>query len=399
MRILGEETEEKLHALESARGWKRSGLIAPEQLAPIEAALGPLPVQGGWAVRLLLFGFVLSARAAFNTFFTWSFFGRSVWDGSGRLDLAAYYLLSAPVLYLVGEFAARRWRLYRFGVEEGLMAGALINLWTGLALQFLGSSSWDLEHKSLVIAGPLALACAWLYARAGYAWAAFGAAAALAIAVLGRFTGWTENGVRLLACGLFAAMLAASFLRRATSAHDRFGWQALQATLFLMGCLVLNVKLEHAFDISWTPARGGGNFYWWSFFMIFFLPSLALGWAVPRRHRSMLAAGFMAALVGVVSVKPYLGLARHAWDPAVLGLSLMCLSIYLRRWLDAGPDGQRGGWTAKPLIVGRNDGPDMMSLVAAATAASAGGAGPAPEQKGFTGQGGSSGGAGAGGSF
>jgi hypothetical protein len=134
MRILGEETEQNLYQLEVARGWKRSRLIAPEQLATCEAALGPLPGQAGWAVRLLLFGFALGARGAFNTFVTWSFLGGSMFGSGDRGRLSAYFLATAAPLYLLGEWIIRRHRLYRFGVEEGVMAGALVQLCTGLIL-------------------------------------------------------------------------------------------------------------------------------------------------------------------------------------------------------------------------------------------------------------------------
>lgn len=397
MRILSTETESRLYALEAARGWKRSGLISSEQLPAIEEGLGELPAQAGWAVRLLLFGFALCARGALNTFAAWTLFGRPAWSSGPRRDLAAYYFLTAPVFYLLGEWALRRWRLYRFGAEEGLLTGALLSLATGLAFQF-GETPWRLDDVSLIVGLPLSLACAWLYVRAGYAWAAFGAAAALIFAVLGLCTDWSEHGVRALAAGLFAALLGFSFLRRQVSDHDRLGWQSLQASLFMMACFVLNLRLERLADLAGTKAPDGGPFYWATFVLIALLPAAALAWAVRRRHRPMLAAGMIAALVAVISVKPYLGLARHAWDPAVLGLFLMGLSLWLKRWLDQGKDGQRAGFTAKPLVVGRSDGPDMMSLVAAATAAGA--AGPSvPGQKGFSGQGGSSGGAGAGGGF
>ena len=119
----------------------------------------------------------------------------------------------------------------------------------------------------------------------------------------------------------------------------------------------------------------------------------------PRRHRPMMAAGVIAALIALVSAKPYLGLSRHSWDPAVLGVSLVALSLYFKRLLDAGSGGQIAGWTAKPLIVGRGDGPDLAPLLAAVTASGAQAGGGTHVEKGFTGQGGSSGGAGAGGTF
>ena len=111
----------------------------------------------------------------------------------------------------------------------------------------------------------------------------------------------------------------------------------------------------------------------------------------------MLIAASLGVLAAIVSIKPYLGLPRHSWDPAVLGAALMGSSLWLKRRLDGSPDGRRDGWTAKPLIAARSDGPDAAGLLAAAVAAPAGP--PAAGEKRFSGGGGSFGGGGASGSF
>ncbi len=390
MRILGEEVEAALYARETARGWKRSGLIAPEQLSAIEGALGPMPGEAGWAVRALFFWLAWMAAGSVASFLSWTVFGETT-------TAAIFMGVSAAGSYYIGQRVLKANKLYRFGVEEGLLVAALFHLCGALLLA--AGRGLDFEQYALLLGIPAALYCAWLYARFGYLYGAFGAVLALTLVACSQFKGFKENDARVVLAVLYAILLAATALRKEISAHDRLGWQVLQSFLFLMICLFLNLRLEKLADFDRVSAPEASAFYWASFGAICVGPAAALVWAVRSRQRPLLIAAFTACLLALVSVKPYLGLERHAWDPAVLGAFLMTLSLWLKHRLDSGPDGQRDGWTAKSLIVGRNDGPDLSSLIAAATAASAGGGTPAPQDKGFTGQGGSSGGAGASGSL
>jgi hypothetical protein len=56
------------------------------------------------------------------------------------------------------------------------------------------------------------------------------------------------------------------------------------------------------------------------------------------------------ALVTLVTSKPYLGWARHTWDPIVFGIVLIGVAVAIRRWLDSGPRGERDGWTAARIL-------------------------------------------------
>ena len=321
------------------------------------------------------------------------------WVIASEKTLGALILLgNAAASYYIGERVARSYNLYRFGVEEGLLIGTLFQL-CGAILLLVGVKGLGVSDYGALIGLPAAFYCAWLYARMGFLYAAFGTVGALSFAVASQFTSWEENLIRCSMAGLYAALLAATFQRRNTSDHDRLGWQSLQAALFIMICLFLNLRLERLVDFLGTKPPDGGLFYWSSFAAIIFLPAVALGWSIQRHHRPLLAASFITTVIALISVKPYLGLARHSWDPAVLGAAFMFLSLWLKRWLDSGPAGQREGWTAKPLIIARADGPDMAGLFAAAAAAGQGPGGNPQSPQTFEGHGGSSGGAGAGGSF
>jgi hypothetical protein len=390
MRFLGEAVEERLYALETARGWKRSGLIAADQLSAIETALGALPTKAGWAIRLLFFGFAWTASNSLVSFLAWVI--------SSEKTLGSMILLAnAAASYNIAGRVVRSYNLYRFGVEEGLLFGALFQL-CGAIFMLFGWKGLGYSDFGVFIGLAAALYCAWIYARFGYLYAAFGAVGALTFALVSQFSGLQEIPIRCAMAGLYGALLAATFQRRNLAAHDHLGWQCVQAALLLMICLSLNMRLGRLVDILGVKLPDGGLFYWSSFAAIIMIPAAALGWSVQRRHRPMLAASFIGSVIALVSVKPYLGVARHSWDPAVLGGAFMCLSLWLKRWLDSGPAGQRGGWTAKPLIIPRSDGPDMASLFAAAAVAGQGGGSTQTPQT-FDGHGGSSGGAGASGGF
>jgi uncharacterized membrane protein YgcG len=135
-----------------------------------------------------------------------------------------------------------------------------------------------------------------------------------------------------------------------------------------------------------------------TFVLIWAIPAAGLFLGVKRRQRPLLAAAAVTALITVMTFKPYLGLERHVWDAAVLGAGMMGIAVWLTRWLDSGPDGQRAGFTAKAVMVARDEGFSAAGLLAATVAAGAAQV-PVAERHGFEGGGGSSGGGGASGDF
>src|SRR5208282_2193018 len=70
-----------------------------------------------------------------------------------------------------------------------------------------------------------------------------------------------------------------------------------------------------------------------------------------------------AAVLTMVTNKPYLGWQRHTWDPMLLGALLIGAALFIRRWLAKGPGGIRSGFTAQRL-----SGKDKQWMSAGATA-------------------------------
>jgi uncharacterized membrane protein YgcG len=83
--------------------------------------------------------------------------------------------------------------------------------------------------------------------------------------------------------------------------------------------------------------------------LIWCLPPAVLARGVRRKDRLVIAVGAIAAILTLVTNKPYLGWPRHTWDPMLLGAFLIAIALFLSRWLADGPCGMRHGFTARRL--------------------------------------------------
>jgi uncharacterized membrane protein YgcG len=63
----------------------------------------------------------------------------------------------------------------------------------------------------------------------------------------------------------------------------------------------------------------------------------------------VIAVGALAAVLTLVTNKPYLGWQRHTWDPMLLGGLVIAVALFIRRWLAKSPGGVRHGFTAQRL--------------------------------------------------
>jgi hypothetical protein len=125
------------------------------------------------------------------------------------------------------------------------------------------------------------------------------------------------------------------------------------------------------------------------------VPPLVLAAGIRFRHRALLAAGSLMAAASLTTLRRYHPVGPW-WLALVLGGSAcLALAVGLRRWLDAGPDHERWGFTAEGLFEDRR----LARAVQAAATIVAMSPGPRPAaEPGFEGGGGRSGGGGATGS-
>ena len=88
--------------------------------------------------------------------------------------------------------------------------------------------------------------------------------------------------------------------------------------------------------------------------LIWCLPPIVLMRGLRRKDRFVIAVGLIVAILTLVTNKPYLGWQRHTWDPMLLGPLLIGVTLFIRRWLAAGPGEIRHGFTAARRLSGKD---------------------------------------------
>ena len=161
---------------------------------------------------------------------------------------------------------------------------------------------------------------------------------------------------RLIVTAFYVAGLIAV---AAVRSRYRFGYlndryQIVEAFLWMGIYLVVNLELSSIPVAHWSGSRRTGvefptAFYWATWVLTWCLPPAILARGLRRRDRFVIKAGALSATFTLATNKSYLGLERHTWDPILLSALLIGVALFLRRWLTAGPDGIRHGFTAQRL--------------------------------------------------
>lgn len=336
MRIFPPEEEDRAFRHERLRDWRSAGLLAADKAGEAGTAAGEAPAHAAWPLRILLFGFAALALGALAVL--------ALKDLKGRVDSAITAWTLAAAAIAAAEAVIRHLKVRRFGAEEALITGALVLVAYGAERGFQSGTRW--HFSTSVFAATLALGAGAAYLRYGYRLASFGAAVALGVLV-GSFE-YGVHATRVLLAGLYAVLLAAAIFWPDLPRRERERLEIIRFFLALSVPLCLNLRLERLFYSSHqspvTDAFGLATFA-----AIFVIPLVWLAWGARERSRTILWAGGISLLVAQCSIKPYLGLKRNAWDPAILGLELMLLALALKRWLDTGPGGRRGAYSSEAL--------------------------------------------------
>ncbi len=384
MRIFPPEAEERAFRHERLRAWLSSGLLAPDKAVSAAAVAGEAPTHAAWPLRVLLFGFATLLLAAVSVL--------ALKDLRGRVDSAVVAWMLAGGAIAAAEAMIRNLKLRRFGAEEALVCGAAVLAAYGAERLLSNGSRWHFSMMifSLFLAGGASAA----YLRYGYRLATFGAAIALGVFV-GSFE-YDERATRVGLAALYGALLAAATLWPDLPRRERERLEIVRFLLALSVPLCLNLKLERLTG-GWHGTPATDAFGLATLIAIFVIPLAWLHAGVRGRSRTMLWAGGIGLLVAQCSIKPYLAVARNAWDPAVLGLELAGAALLLKRWLDAGPEGRRGAFSSEAL---GDAGPSAaVGLLASIVAASPSSAPSGPGADRPKGGGGSFGGGGASGGY
>jgi hypothetical protein len=385
MRIYSDEDERTVRTGRLAKDWARSGLIDAAQYARIKPELDVDLRRTNVFLRLTLFGFgILIIAAAVGLVMLAADVKESA--GGGVICLVA-----AAVSAAVAELLVRRYRLYRFGIEEACVTAAIVLVAIGSAL--LVDNLADV--RQLLVASVAGAVAAFVgYRRFGYLYAGL---AAMVCAGAAAFTiGESAVVHRVAAAVILGACAIVARIKYHQYGDDYPGdsYAALQAAGVLGVYGVINLHL------FWLAAASVAQpFYWFTYAMIWTVPVIALMSAVRERHRLLLDVSLIMALATLATNIPYLGLVRREWDPLLLGLFLVAAALILRRWLAAGIGGMRRGITAARILRSEADHVALLGTASGLRDAPASAYAGAPPADPFAGGGGRGGGGGAEGSF
>ena len=353
MRAYSAADEEALRARTLLKDWAGEGFLTEAQYQTMEQETVCDLRRTNIFLRLVLFLFTMIIMGAGAGLFFTVFLSRP-----SAQTIGIFLLIFAPIAYGAAEFVVSSARLYRYGIEEALAACSVGFLCAGIeAAWFEGTWSTFGLSPGLQWLVPAAgsVASLWIWRRFGFAYA-FLAAMIFVIWMPGYWTS-SHSAQHLIVAAIYFAGLIAVIVARAahrlTYLDD--GFSIAEALLWLGIYVAINLEISSLDprETWWGFARAGTEFsrpfYWTTWVLIWCLPPVVLARGLRRKDRFVIAAGTIAAVLTLITNKPYLGWPRHTWDPMLLGALLFGVALLIRRWLAHGPGGIRRGFTAQRL--------------------------------------------------
>ena len=389
MRLYTVDEELRVRLERDVRDWTAAGLLTTDQARALGPDLATDLRRTGPMLRSGLAMFTLVAGGAAIGLVM------LVTDLTSSLALTITTAMLGTLAMAAASWLVRRFRLYRHGVEEALAMGA-VALFGASAGVFGGELFHGTSDAAAWSAAMIAVAIAsgFAYRRFGYRDAAVVALAALALVPVA-FDAPGVEITRVFAAVVFAGgySYAAHVRRVASDDITRGDAEVVRAAGAVGVYAALNVYL------TGEPfGRQGDAWFTWATWVITWILPVVVGRAAVReRDPWLLRVAIAMTLASLVTNKAYLGWPRQPWDPMLLGVLLSGLALVLRRWLAAGANGERRGFTARQLT-----GRDAVALQLASLAAAAvqpGATRDMPETDDRVFSGGRSGGGGAGGEF
>jgi hypothetical protein len=365
VRLYSASREETLRARKLLRDWVGEGILTKTQYQHLEQETVPDLRTTNIYLRLVLFLFTLIIVGAAAALFFVVFLSHPSEQTAG-----VFFLIFAVVCYAAAEVAVSQVRLYRYGIEEALVVCSVGFLSVGMqAALFSGSYFPKQDVAQSVVPAAGALFSLWIWRRFGFSYA-FLAAMIFVVFLPGYWTS-SHSAQHVIVALFYATALACVAAVRPRRRFDYLdeGYSLVEALLWIGIYLDINLQLSSlnllnrwwgGLPVAMEFAR---PFYWTTWVLIWCLPSVILARGVRRKDRFVIAAGAIAAVLTLVSNKPYLGWPRHTWDPMLLGILLTAVAVFIRRWLARGPDGVRHGFTDARL-----SGKDKRLLDAGSTA-------------------------------
>ncbi|HNY51536.1 MAG TPA: hypothetical protein PLV50_14710 [Smithella sp.] len=395
--LYSSQQEENIYIRKQARTWQHSGLITNEQLAAMYPFAGINLRQTNIFFRVIFFVFTcLCVSAVLGLFF---------WITKIRSEMVVSFtlIITGAIIYALAEYTVNRHHLYRYGIEEALAVSSVVLFCMGIYMgivKLLDGRPADFDTLLCLL---YTLTALWIYLRFGFLYAAF--MSIVAICVIPFQQSMTPSGERL--CLLILLCLILGFIVISDKPADEDFKKEKNAILqaFLLAAIYLTVNLQIiTLPVSMLPAAGifqnypksfPPYIYWASYVLTFILPVAGIYEGIKYRKRLILNLSLVMACVTMATNKIYLGWTRYAWDPAILGIMLVILSMSINKWLNSGENQSRYGFTAKDILKPESHGISLTEVAAALTPAATGlDVQQSPSEKGKYFDGGASGGGG-----
>ena len=363
--------EENIFIRKQAGTWKRSGLITDDQLSTITNLTDPDLQQTNIFFRILFFVFTILCASAL--------FGLFVWIAGLKTSMAYSFtlIITGVIFYFLAENAVTKYHLYRHGIEEALalfsMSLLCIGLLIGLTELILGKT-WSTSN-TIALCLIFATSAYWLYLRFGYLYAAL--ISLIAVCIIPFQLSLPPTNERLVLLLIFCLIYLVSLNTDKPNIADFRKERniTIQACLLIAIYLTVNLQIlgvvglliEDTHIIHLHPKLFPPYIYWPSYIFTFVIPTVGIYWGIKSRKRLIMNAGLVLACLTLSTNKGYLGLTRYAWDPAIMGIMLIGLSIFISRWLKRGPEGNRYGFTQSDILKPESHGINLSDVAAAFT--------------------------------
>jgi hypothetical protein len=330
---------------DAARAWQARGAIDAAALATVESLYPDDRRRLGPAFRVLVFGFTIVVTSAL-----FGLLGLMV-SGAGERGFAPLLTLWGLALVAATDLQIGAGRRRQGGTEAAtaflgvsqLVFGVSWSLsrWAGLR----GSAALD---AALVVTMVVCAAAAW---RWGYT--LFALAAAVAAFVLAARTP-AGRAIWVVAGAVLAPLLAqAGDSPGLSPAHRRAARvMAVVALAFLYGGVHIGSWDEQAVERIAAGVRGErpAAMRWLFAVGTAIVPLVVVAWGLRSRRRWLIATGVAALLASLVTLRFYVHVAPLFSVLIASGAACLALAAALRRYLESGPGGERGGFTADPLF-------------------------------------------------
>ncbi len=295
-------------------------------------------------------------------------------EKTGDKIVAMIVLFFGICYFILAEHLVKIRKLYRYGIEEALLMAGMVCFVVSFLMWI---DNHHLNHRTISIAVCLlfsVISCL-IYLRFGYLYAAAISIASVCVIPFQLYLPPVTERIILLfvLCGIFIFSLIADKPENEHFRKDRC--TIIQACLLIAIYLTVNLQIPGlagwfigtTHNIHYFPKIFPPYLYWISYILTFVIPATGILWGIKSRKRLVLSAGLVLTCITLATNKSYLGMTRYAWDPAIMGIMLVVLSVMIQKWLDSGPDQKRQGYTAVNLLKPEDRGISLEDVAAAMT--------------------------------